>query len=126
MKKSLDQNKFIGSVPTDFSKAFDCISHDLLIAKMHAYGFSSKSLTFLYSYLKRRKQSVKINSTHSVFQVLQLGFHQGSILGPIPFNIFINNLFNWVKGSGLYNFANDNAISSAEFSVEKPLETLER
>ena len=92
MKKSLDQNKFIGSVPTDFSKAFDCISHDLLIAKMHAYGFSSKSLTFLYSYLKRRKQSVKINSTHSVFQVLQLGFHQGSILGPIPFNIFINYL----------------------------------
>ena len=52
----------------DVSKAFDCIPHDLIIGKMLAYGFSSKSLTFFYSYLKRRKQSVKINNTHSVFQ----------------------------------------------------------
>ena len=72
-KKSLDQNKYVGAVLMDLSKAFDRIPHDLLIAKMHAYGFSSESLTFFYSYLKRRKQSVKINNTHSVFQVLLLG-----------------------------------------------------
>ena len=53
----------------DFSKAFDSSSHDFLIAKMHAYGFSKNSLKFFYSYLKRRKQKVRINSTHSVFQV---------------------------------------------------------
>ena len=57
--KSLDQNKFVGAVLVDFSKAFDCIPHDLLIAKMHAYEFSSESLTFFCSYLKRHKQSVK-------------------------------------------------------------------
>ena len=65
--KSLDQNNFVGAILMDLFKAFDCIPHDLLITKMHAYGFSNESLTFFYSYLKRRKQSAKINNTHSVF-----------------------------------------------------------
>ena len=70
----------------DPSKAFDCIPHDLLIEKLHAYGFNEKALTFLYSYLKRRKQSAKINDRESFFQILLSGVPQGSILGPIPFN----------------------------------------
>ena len=67
-KKSLDQKKFVGAVLMDLSKAFDSIPHDLLIAKMHAYGFSIDAVTFFYSYLKRRKQNVRINNTHSVLQ----------------------------------------------------------
>ena len=125
-KKSLDQNRFVGEVLVDFSKAFDCIPHDLLIAKMHAYGFSSQRLTFFYSYLKRRTQSVKINNMHSVFEVLLLGVPQGSILGPIICNIFLNDSLYRVTESELHNFADDNTISSADFSVEKLLETLER
>ena len=54
----------------DLSKAFDCILHDLLTAKLHAYGFNKKDLTFLYSYLKRRKHSVKINDMESFLQIL--------------------------------------------------------
>ena len=53
-----------------FLKAFDSISHYLLIAKLRAYGFSIDPITFFYSYLKRRKQNVRINNTHSVFQIL--------------------------------------------------------
>ena len=54
----------------NLSKTFDYIPHDLLIVKLHAYGFNKKALTFVYSYLKRRKRNVKINDTESFFQTL--------------------------------------------------------
>ena len=62
-KKSLDQKKIVVVVLMDLSKAFDSIPHDVVIAKMHAYGFSIDAVTFFYSYLKRRKQNVRINNT---------------------------------------------------------------
>ena len=94
----------------DLSKAFDCIPHDLDTAKLHAHGFNKKALGFLYSYLKPRKQSVKINDTESFFQILLSGVPQGSILGSILFNLFINALFFFIKDAELANFADDNAI----------------
>ena len=60
----------------NLSTVFDSIPHDLLIAKMHADGFSTDSLIFFYSYLKRRKQNEKINNTYSVFQMLLSGVLQ--------------------------------------------------
>ena len=70
-KKYLPNKNIVGTVLMDLSKAFDCIPHDLVIAKLHAYGFSKKALTFLYPKLKCRKQeSVKINDTESFFQIL--------------------------------------------------------
>ena len=77
----------------DLSKAFDCIPYKLLDAKMDAYGFSENALTLFFSYLKGRKQNVPINNTCSIFQLLLSGVPQGSILGPILFNLFINYLF---------------------------------
>ena len=75
-KNNLD-NKTVGAVFIDLSKAFDFIPYDLLIAKMEAYGFSEDFLTFLYSYLKRQKQSVNINNVHSMIQILLSGVSQG-------------------------------------------------
>ena len=72
-KKNLENNKIIGAVFMDLSKAFVCIPHDLVIATMEAYDFSEEFLTFLHSYLKRRKQSEKINSVHNMFQILFSG-----------------------------------------------------
>ena len=100
-KKSLDQKKFVGAVLMDLSKAFDSISHALLLGKLHAHGFSIDAVTFFYSYLKRRNQNVKINNTHSVFQVLLSGVFQGSILGPFLFNIFIHDLYLWITKTDL-------------------------
>ena len=81
-KKSRDNKNFVGTVLIDLSKAFDCIPHDLLNAKLHAYGLSEDAVTFAHSYLKRRKLGVKINDTESVFQILLSDIPQGSILGP--------------------------------------------
>ena len=67
-KKSFDDKNIVGAVLMDLSKAFDYIPHDLLVAKLHAYGLSMDEITFIYSYMKRRKQGVKINDTENLFK----------------------------------------------------------
>ena len=81
------------AVVTDLSKAFDCIDHELLIAKLNAYGFDNSSLTFIYSFLSGRKQRTKINSSFSCWAEILFGVPQGSILGPFLFNAYICDLF---------------------------------
>ena len=94
----------------DLSKVIDCISHDWHIAK---YGLTTEALTFLYSYLKRRQQEVKIDDAESIFKILLSGVSHGSTLAPILFNIFINDLFLFINKAKLANFADDKTINSA-------------
>ena len=82
-RQSLDNGGHAGALLTDLSKAFDCIDHDLLIAKLNAYGLDSNSLNFINSYLKNRKQRTRINSSYSDFSEITDGVPQGSILGPL-------------------------------------------
>ena len=84
-RKILDNNYFIGAVLMDLSKAFDCIPHDLVIAKLAAYGFDKNMICYIYSYLKSRKQCVSVNNIKSTFEEIISGFPQGSIVGPILF-----------------------------------------
>ena len=117
-KAPLDNKKLVGTVLMDLSKAFDCIPHDLLIAKLHAYGLTIEALIFLYSYVKRRQQGVKINDAESIFKILLSGVPEGSILGPILFNIFINDFFLFINQAKLANFADDNTIYANSAEME--------
>ena len=85
------------SVLMDLSKAFDCLPHDILLDKLSAYGMSTDSVSLLESYLSNRKQQIKINGILSSWSDIQKGVPQGSILVPLLFNVFINDIFYFVK-----------------------------
>ena len=86
-KKSVDNGGAFGALFTDLSQAFDCLSHELLIAKLDAYGFDKNALKLVNSYLSNRKQRVKINNKYSLWSEILFGVPQGSILGALLFNI---------------------------------------
>ena len=87
-QKELDNSKFIANILMDLSKAYDCLPHDLLIAKLGAYGLGRSSLQLLMDYLSSLKQRTKVGSSYSKWSEIKHGIPQGSMLGPLLFNIF--------------------------------------
>ena len=108
----------------DLSKAFDTIDYCLLLAKLHAYGFSIIALNLMCSYLKNRNQRVQINNNFSATKSVIAGVPQGSLDGPLLFNLFINDLVLFLTETMLSNYAYDNNLFNIGRDLNKVKDTL--
>ena len=108
----------------ELSKTLDAMDHDLLIAKLGAYGFQKDALVFMKSYFTNRQRLVRVDSNFIMWEEIISGVLQGSILGPLLFNIFLNDLFLFVENSDLSNYADDNTLYSSGNDLEKVKQTL--
>ena len=123
-KKTVDNGGVFGALLTDVSQAFDCIPHDLIIAKLEAYGFHIDELKLIHDYLPNRKQGVKVNNAYSSWKDTFYRVPQGSILGPLLFNIHLCDLFYFLEDLDIASYDTTICVvSKKKESVIRALET---
>ena len=103
----MGQGSICGALFRNLIKAFDCLVHDFLLAKLEAYGFTYESLKLINSYLTDRKHRTKVKSSYSSFLDLLIEVPQGSILGPLLFNMYISEIFLFIDHDNVASYADD-------------------
>ena len=122
----IDKNNKPLAIFLDLSKAFDTVAHDKLFIKLHSLGIRGVALELIKSYLSNRQQYVEINRTLSKPRIIEFGVPQGTVLGPLLFLIYINELCNLKIEGEILSFADDTVLLFAEKSWEKVHEVAEK
>ena len=116
---AIDKNEIVGTVLLDFSKAFDLVNHKILLEKLHHYQFDEGTLQWFTSYFDQRSQQVSISGKLSNPKFISSGVPQGSVLGPLLFLIYINDLPLEIKKSILDKFADDTTMSKSGSCIQE-------
>ena len=106
----LDSGNYVFGLFVDLSKAFDTVDHKILLHKLSIYGIRGHSNKFFESYLSNRKQITSVNGTNSSLQNIEFGVPQGSVLGPVLFLLYINDLSLAIQDGTARLFADDTSI----------------
>ena len=119
IKEALDQGKYGCRIFVDLQKAFDTVDHNILLVKLKHYGIRGVASSWFESYVKDRKQYVSINGYNSKHLTISLGVLQGSVLGPLLFFIYINDLNTAIKHCKVHHFADDTNLLDINDSIKK-------
>ena len=124
-KSTVDNKKNIWALLANLFRASDWLSHELFLAKLHAYRLSISGRRLVYSYLKNRKQRTKINSAYSSWEEILFGVPQGTILGPLLSNIFLCDLFYMMSDTDFASYADDNTTYISADTIDEVIKRLE-
>ena len=109
----------------DFRKAFDCVQHPVLIQKLNKLGFNMTVINWICSYLSNRQQRVYANETYSSFQGITQGVPQGSVLRPLFYIVYANDLVNKVDNCGIDLYADDTVLYTANKDFSESVKKLQ-